>query len=146
MLWSGASKSESENLGGNNIFENSEWENNFEVEKIVRKNSVILNHKYSDSIHIDPDYADTNQLIPDDSTNTGSINNSDEIFAIENMLSSRVPAPQTFFTYGTSSDPTSPSYDSSAEIVTPKVNPVPCNNPTNPVPNVPAYPDSDPSL
>ena len=42
-----AAKSENENLGGNNIFENSKPENNFEVGKVGRGNSVIWNHKYS---------------------------------------------------------------------------------------------------
>ena len=37
-------------------------------------------------------------------------------------------------------------HDSSAESVTPKVNPTPCNDPPNLVPNVPDDPDSDPSL
>ena len=54
-----------------------------------------------------------------------------------------VPAQQTF-TYSTS-DPPSPSHDSSAESVTTKVNLTPHNNPHNPVPNVPADPGSDPS-
>ena len=52
-----------------------------------------------------------------------------------------IPDPQTF-TYGIS-DPTSPSYESSTESVTPKRNPIPRNNPPNFVPNVPADPDSD---
>ena len=55
------------------------------------------------------------------------------------------PAPN-IFTFGKASDPQSPSHESSAEIETPKVNPTPRNNPTNPVPNVPANTDSDPGL
>ena len=53
-----------------------------------------------------------------------------------------VPAP-LIFTYGTTSDPQSPSHDSSAETMKPKGNPTPRNNPPNMVPNVPADPDSD---
>ena len=49
-------------------------------------------------------------------------------------------------TYGTASDPQSPLHDSSAEIVTPKGNYTPLNNQLNPVPNVLANLDSDPSL
>ena len=47
LSWNGAEKSESENLGGNHIFENAERKNIFEVEKVGRKNSVIFNHKDS---------------------------------------------------------------------------------------------------
>ena len=54
-----------------------------------------------------------------------------------------VPAHRIFI-YVTS-DPPSPSYDSSVESVTPKGNPTPCNNPPNPAPNVLDDPDSDPS-
>ena len=54
-----------------------------------------------------------------------------------------VPAPQKFI-YGTS-DPLSPSHDSSEESVTSKGNPTSRNNPPNPVPNAPADPDPDPS-
>ena len=54
---------------------------------------------------------------------------------------SLVPSPQTFFTYGTESDPPSPSYDLSAERVTPKEN-ITRNNQPNTVPNAPDDPDS----
>ena len=37
----GTIESESENLIGNKFFENAERENNFEVEKVGHKNSVI---------------------------------------------------------------------------------------------------------
>ena len=47
---------ESENLGGNKFFEKTERENISEVEKVGRKNSVILNHKYSDLIHVDQNH------------------------------------------------------------------------------------------
>ena len=55
-----------------------------------------------------------------------------------------VPA-SPIFTYGRASDPTSLSHDSSAESVTPKVNPKPFDNSLNTVPNLPEDPDSDPS-
>ena len=48
--------------------------------------------------------------------------------------------------YESARDPTLPSHDSSAESVTPKGIPNPCNNPTNPLPYVPDDLDSDPSL
>ena len=58
-----------------------------------------------------------------------------------------IPAPHhtPIFTYGTSYPP-SPLHDFSAESVTPKVNTTPRKTPTNPVPNIPAEPDSDPIL
>ena len=62
LSWHGAAKSESVNLGGNNILENSERKNNFEVEKVGRKNSVIYNHKDSDSIHADPNHSESNHI------------------------------------------------------------------------------------
>ena len=154
MPWHDAGKSEFKNLGGNQNFENSERKNNFEVEKVGRKNYGIWNHKYSISIRVDKNHTDSNQPIPGDLTNIGSIHDSANIRAIENTLStlvhfvhttSLVPA-SPIFTYVAASDPPSPQHDSSAERVTPKVNPTPLNNPPNPVPNVPADPDSDPSL
>ena len=42
---------------------------NIEVEKVGRKNSVIWNHKDSDSIHVDPNHTKSNQTIPDDKKN-----------------------------------------------------------------------------
>ena len=50
------------------------------------------------------------------------------------------------FTYGKPSDPPPPSYDSSEESVTPKVNPTPHNNQHNTIQNVPANLDSDPGF
>ena len=50
-----------------------------------------------------------------------------------------VPDPQ-IFTYGTASDPPSPSHESSVESVRPKCNRTPRNNPPNQIPNVPADP------
>ena len=145
---------ESENLGGNNFFEKTERENISEVEKVGRKNSVILNHKYSDSIHVDQNHTNSNQPITYNSTKIASINDSADIFLIEKILSSPVHLVHTpylvpfppIFTYGTSSDPRSPSPDSSPESVTPKGNLTSCNNPPNLVPNVPSDPDSDSDL
>ena len=65
---------------------NSERGNNFEVEKVGRKNSVIWDHKDSDSIHVNPNHVKSNQLIPADSTNVVSINDLANICAIENIL------------------------------------------------------------
>ena len=50
------------------------------------------------------------------------------------------------FTYGKPSDPPPPSYDSSEESVTPKVNHTPHNNQHNTIQNVPANLDSDPGF
>ena len=47
--WHGAAQNESENPEGDSIFKNTRRENNFEVEKVGRKSSVILNHVYSKS-------------------------------------------------------------------------------------------------
>ena len=54
--WNGAAKIESENLGGNNIFENSDRENNVEVEESGNKHSGIYNHRISASIQVDPNH------------------------------------------------------------------------------------------
>ena len=80
-------KSESKNFGGNNTFKNAKCENNFEVETVERKNSVIWNHKSSDSIYVDTNRTNMNQLIPDSSTNIKPINYSADIFAIEKIFS-----------------------------------------------------------
>ena len=104
-------------------------------------------------IHVDPNHTNSDQPIPDDLTNIGSINNSADICAIEKTLLSSihfvhtpypVPAP-LIFTYRTASDPLSPPHDSSSESMTPKLNPTPRNNPSNPVLNLPADMDSDTS-
>ena len=81
MAW-GRKKIESGNLRSNNIFESADRENNFEVEKVGRENSVTWNHKDSNSIHIDPNHFNSNKTIPDNLTNIGSINDSDNISAI----------------------------------------------------------------
>ena len=105
-------------------------------------------------IHVDPNHTNSNQAIPSDLTNIGSIHDSADIRAIENTLSSPVnlvytpsPVPASpIFTYGTVCDPRSSLYGSSVEIMTPKGNPTPYKNPPNPVPNVPSDPDSDTSF
>ena len=69
LTWHGTMKIKSENtvkkLRDNNIFKNDERKNIFEVEKVGRKNSVIWDHKDSDSIHANPDHTNSNQLIPE---------------------------------------------------------------------------------
>ena len=55
--WHCASKIESESLGGNRIFENSERDNNFEVEKVRHKNSVILNQVNSNHINTNSNHS-----------------------------------------------------------------------------------------
>ena len=71
------------------FFENTELENNFEVEKVGRKNSIILNHIglnniNNNSIHVDYNHADWNQLIP---TNLIKINDSADVRALNQLLS-----------------------------------------------------------
>ena len=81
--------------------------------------------------------------------NIGSIHDSDDICAIEKILASPVHSPihaSRIFTYASARDPLSPLHESSVESVTHRGNPKSCNNPPNPVPNVPAESDSDPSL
>ena len=131
-------KSESENLveniRGYKNFKSADRKNKIEVDKFGRKNSVNWNHtdliinynkKYSDSIHVGPCHTDSNQPIPADSTNIGSIHGSADIRAIGVILASPiyplVPA-SPIFTYGSTSHPPSPSHDSPAESVTPKGN------------------------
>ena len=41
------------NIIGNKALKNDKCKNNFEVEKFIRKNSVIWNRKDSDSVHVD---------------------------------------------------------------------------------------------
>ena len=107
------------------------------------------NKKDSDSIYADQNHTNSIQQIPDDSKNIGSIHDSADIPAIENILDYSVhypvPASQIFL-YGSASDPLSLLHDSSSEIVTPKVIPNQCSNPPNPLPYIPADPDSDPSF
>ena len=64
------------------MFENAEHKNNFEVEKVGRKNSVNWSHKDSNLIHVDPNHAKSNTIIPENSTNLGRINYSADILAI----------------------------------------------------------------
>ena len=62
-LWHGTEKNYSETLEAETFFENTERKNNFQVEKVGRKNSVIWNHKDSDLIHIDPSHIELDQPI-----------------------------------------------------------------------------------
>ena len=122
------------NLIGNRIFEIAERRNNLKVEKVGRKSSVNRNHtdlilnwniKKSDSINVHPNHTNSNQLIPDNSTNIGSINYSANILAIEKILVSPVYSlvyASPIFTYGSASDPPSLPHDSSAESMTHKGN------------------------
>ena len=89
MPWHGAAKIESENPGGDRIFENTERENNFEVEKVGRKNSGILNHVGSILIntisnHIDSNHNNSNQLTR---TNSIKINDSVDVCVLNQLLS-----------------------------------------------------------
>ena len=59
-----------------------ERENNSEVEKVGRKNSVIWYHKYSNLIHVDPNHSDLTQPIPGELKNIRSINDSSYIHAM----------------------------------------------------------------
>ena len=102
-------------------------------------------------IHVDPNHTNSDQPIPADSTNIESIHDSADIHAIENILKLLVklvhtptPVPASpIFLYGRASDPLSQLHDSAVEILTPKVNSLPLNNPPNPVLNLQSGPDSD---
>ena len=85
--WHGEAKSKSENTGGNSIFKNSERGNNFEVEKVGRKNSVILNHvdsNHTNSNHVNSNHYESNQLVPSDLT---TLNDSDDVRELNKLLS-----------------------------------------------------------
>ena len=128
--------------------------NNSKVEKVGRKHSVNWNHtdlilnwnqNLFDSIHIDTDHTKSNKLNPANSTNIGSIHGSENIRAIEKILASLVHSTvhtSPIFTYGSSIDPPSAPHDPLTEIMIPKGNTNPHNNPPNLLPNVPADPDS----
>ena len=95
-----------------------------------------------------------NQPIPANLTKIGSIHDSANICAIENILTLTVKFLHTtppvlaslVFTYGRASEPPSLSHESSSESAIPKGNPKPRENPPNRLLNVPADPDSDPSF
>ena len=117
-LWKGADKIESENHGGNNISENSERKNSFEVERVGHKNYVIWNYKYSESIHVDLNHNKSNQPISADYKNIISVYGSANIGAIEKILTlpvhlvhttPPVPAPP-IFSHGPASEAPPPSH------------------------------------
>ena len=83
LLWHSAAKSESENLGGNNTFENAERKNNFVFETFGRKKSVIWYQQDSHSIHVDTNNFNSTQVITDDPKNIRSIYYSSDICEIE---------------------------------------------------------------
>ena len=76
-------------LKGNINFKNVGYENNFEVEKYGRKNSIILDHVDSNQInaesdHVDLNHVNLNQLITADSA---TINDSAGVCALNKLLS-----------------------------------------------------------
>ena len=90
-----------------------------------------------------------NQPTPANSTNISSIHDSYDICAIEKISAMLVHSPvhsSPIFNYWNTSNPPSLPHYSSTESVTPKGIPTPHDNPPNPVPYVPADPDSDPGL
>ena len=133
-------------LEATTLKKNDECKNNFKVGKVERKNSIdwnqtnsilIWNQGYSESIHVDTNHTDLNQLNSDDLANIGSIHDSDNIRAIENILASPAHSPvhaSPIFNYRSASDPPSPPHDWQAETVIPKGNPMPHDNPHNMVP------------
>ena len=68
------------------FFENADRENNFEVEKVGLNNSVIWNHWDSYSILVDLNQTNSDQPIPANLKNIGSIHDTDDMCAIENIL------------------------------------------------------------
>ena len=99
-----------------NIKKNAECANSSKVEVEKVGHDVNCNHtdsiinrnkKYSNSIHVYLNHTNSNQPIPADSTNIGSIHDSDDIRAIEQILASLVNYPvhtSPIFTYGSVSD------------------------------------------
>ena len=83
----GEAKSGNEKLLGNTIFEHAERKNSFEVERVGRKNYVIWNYKYSESIQVDLNRNKSNQPISADYKNIISVYGSANIGAIEKILS-----------------------------------------------------------
>ena len=62
-------------------------------------------------------HTELNQPIPDDSTNIGSIHDSDNICAMEKILASPINSTvyaSPIINYGSESDPLSPPHDSSS--------------------------------
>ena len=83
LLWHGAEKIKSKNIEGKKMFEDVERRKTFEVESFGQTNSVIQNHIDSDSIRVDQNNADSNQLITANSKKIGSINDSSDIREIK---------------------------------------------------------------
>ena len=112
-----------ENLRGKNIFKNIERQK-IEIEKVRRKNSINSNHtdsipnwnkKDPDSVHVDMNHTNSNQINLSDSTKIGSILDSYNICVIENIFSSPLHYlvhVSPIFTYGSASDPPSPLHES----------------------------------
>ena len=92
VSWHGTAKSEGEKHGGNRIFKNAELAHYFAVENVGSKNSVISNHVDSNHIstesnHVDLNNEKWNQLIPTNSINIGSINDSSNICELHRLFS-----------------------------------------------------------
>ena len=76
-----------------------------------------MNQKDSDPIHVDMNHNKSNQLSPCDSTNIGSIHDSDNIRSNENIFELPVHYPvhaSPIFTYGSRSETPSPTHYSSS--------------------------------
>ena len=87
MAWK--SEKGSENPEGNIILKNSGRENNFEVEKVGRDKSMVLDHVNSYHINTDFIYIDSHQYSSYESNpaNFIRINYSANIFALHQILS-----------------------------------------------------------
>ena len=75
---------------------------------------INWNKKDYDSTYVDPNHTNSNQSIPDDLTNIGSINDSEHICEIYKILTSPVHSPihaSQIFNYGSASDPPSPKHE-----------------------------------
>ena len=88
-----------ENLRDKIVFKNSERKDNFNVETFWHKNSVNRNHtksnlnynqNYSDLINVDLNHTNSDQPTSDNSTNIGSIHDSDNILERDKTLASPV--------------------------------------------------------
>ena len=140
-------KSESEKLAGINFFLNAERGNIFKVEKVARKNSLIWYNKDYDLIGVNTNHVNSNQLIPDYSTNIGSINDLANIREIEKMLSlsGKLKAATAHSSPMRSHTHTLPVYFIHTPYMVPTTQIFTFGEEPNYTMNLPADPDLDPS-
>ena len=93
--WHDVAKSELENPGCSNIFEDFYCKNNLNLKKLG-KTFVIWNRKDSDSIHVNPNHVDSNWHIPGWFEKHWINQWFRQYSLIRKMLSHQIPAPWPF--------------------------------------------------